>query len=131
MAQAPKLTIGTIAWTDLTVPETEKVRDFYKELVGWESSPVDIGENYQDYNMMPPGSETPVAGICHAMGVNAGIPPQWMIYIVVEDLEQCKRRCVELGGKVLMQHPSMHMCVIQDPAGAVCALYAAPSEPAQ
>lgn len=123
-----KPTVGTIAWVDLTVPQADTVRDFYKELVGWQSSPVDMG-GYNDYTMMPPGSETPVAGICHSTGVNAGIPPQWMIYILVDDLEQCKKRCVELGGKVLVEHPSMTMCIIQDPAGAVCALFSPPIEP--
>ena len=28
---------GRIIWTDLTVSNTEEVRDFYKAVVGWEA----------------------------------------------------------------------------------------------
>ena len=43
---------GTIAWIDLTVPDAETVRDFYEQVTGWRSEPVDMGE-YSDYNMLP------------------------------------------------------------------------------
>ena len=81
---------------------------------------------YRDYSMGPPGGDA-VAGICHKRGVNAALPSVWMIYITVADLEAALARCRELGGKVLQDPKSMgplsRYCVIQDPAGAVCALY--------
>lgn len=120
--------VGSIAWMDLTVDDAERVRDFYSQVVGWSSSPVSMGE-YQDFNMMAPSSGSPVAGICHRRGANSEQPSQWMIYLVVDDLERSVARCVELGGKVVVRprHMGGHgsFCVIQDPAGAVAALFQA------
>ena len=66
----PKL--GTIAWVDLTVADAPKIRDFYKKVIGWNPSPVKMGD-YDDYNMVSPATEKPAAGICHARGENEGL----------------------------------------------------------
>lgn len=92
--------IGSIVWQDLTVENTENLRDCYSQVVGWTSSPVGMGE-YDDFNMTGPGSDQAAAGICHARGSNVNLPPQWLIYISVENVEASARRCVELGGKVI------------------------------
>lgn len=115
---------GTIMWTDLTVPDAERVRDFYAEVVGWRPSPVDMGE-YEDFNMLPLGSDAPAAGVCHARGMNADMPPVWMVYIVVADIEPSLQACQRLGGRILAGpkgEPGGRFAVIQDPAGAVAAL---------
>ena len=69
----------------------------------------------------------PVAGICHARGGNAGFPPVWLVYIIVADLDESVRRCLEHGGKLRLPVKSMgtqgRYCVIEDPAGAVAALF--------
>lgn len=125
MSNTPKPPVGSISWCDLTVPDAGKVRDFYSAVVGWTAAPLSMGD-YEDYCMNRPGSDETVAGICHARGVNAKIPPQWMMYITVADVEASARRCVELGGKVLDGPRPLsggHFCVIRDPAGAVAALF--------
>ena len=77
-------------------------------------------------------SGTPVAGICHARGQNANLPPQWLSYLSVADLDQSINSCESLGGRVLCSKRNMgsygRMCVIQDPAGAVVALIQPPGE---
>ena len=117
---------GTVAWTDLTVPDAEGIREFYQQVVGWTPEPVDMG-GYSDFNMVAPGSGQPAAGICHARGPNAHLPAQWMVYIVVADLEESLAACRAGGGEVLAQPRSMGpgsaYAVIRDPAGAVAALY--------
>ena len=118
--------VGSITWIDLTVADAENVRDFYKEVVGWKSSPVSMGD-YDDYTMNTPASDNAVAGICHAQGSNAALPPQWLIYITVENVDKSSQRCVEMGGKIISGPKEISgygkMCVIQDPAGAVAALF--------
>ena len=116
--------IGSIAWTDLTVENAEEVSNFYKDVVGWSPEPVRMGD-YNDFNMNRPGDGEATVGICHARGANANIPPQWLIYLTVENVEKSSKRCVELGGKIIDGPRSMgkdQFCVIQDPAGAVAAL---------
>ena len=117
---------GRIGWIDLTVPDAVAIRDFYREVAGWTASAVNMG-GYDDYCMNPAGAEQPVAGICHARGSNTGLPPVWLIYITVADLEESIRRTVERGGKVRRPPEDMgsmgRFCVIEDPAGAVAALF--------
>ena len=121
-----KTAAGTMAWVDLTVPDAETIRDFYARVVGWVPEPVDMG-GYSDFNMTVPGTGTPAAGICHARGVNADMPPVWMVYLVVKSLEVSLASVREGGGAVLAGPKSMGpgsaYAVIRDPAGAVAALY--------
>ena len=120
MADQPKPKLGTIAWVDLTVADAEKVRDFYKKVIGWEPSPVKMGD-YDDYNMVAPATEKPAAGICHARGGNAKIPPQWMVYVPVQDLEASIKTAEKSDGSVVARLGKT-MCIIKDPAGAVMGL---------
>ena len=125
MADQGKPAIGAIGWIDLTVEDAEQVRDFYAAVTGWRPEPVVMG-GYDDFNMTSPETGEPAAGVCHARGGNAGLPPVWMIYIVVEDLDASVEACRTGGGELLAGPRSMggdRYCVIRDPAGAVAALY--------
>jgi uncharacterized protein len=125
MADTPKP--GAIAWTDLTVPDAEALRDFYSRVVGWTPQPLSMGE-YSDYVMVS-SDGSGVAGVCHARGSNADLPPQWLVYIVVRDVNASAAECVALGGTIVAGPRPMgggRFCVIRDPAGAVCALFAPP-----
>ena len=124
MTEESKPRVGSISWFDLTVKDATGVRDFYREVVGWGVEARSMGE-YDDYCMTQPGSGETVAGVCHARGPNTKLPPQWIIYITVENVDKSIERCKALGGKVI-DGPRMYgdkqFCVIQDPAGAVAAL---------
>ena len=119
----PKL--RTIGWVDLTVPDADRIRDFYSAVVGWTTSDVEMG-GYSDYCMHPSEGEPPIAGVCHARGVNAALPRYWLVYLVVPDLDRSLAECRTRGGKVVVPVRSMgeaRYAVIEDPAGAVAALY--------
>lgn len=120
--------VGRIAWLDLTVSDAAVIRDFYRRVVGWSVQDVameDSGERYADYQMLGEDG-TPAAGVCHARGVNLGLPPVWMIYLPVGDLAESLRRVPEEGGRVIkaMQGADGHYlyAVVQDPVGAYLAL---------
>ena len=123
MARKP---IGSITWMDLTVPDATKVRDFYHQVVGWQPAGLDMG-GYEDFMMNMPDSGDCVAGVGHARGANAELPPVWLMYITVADLDRSIASCRELGGEVLAGPKNYgdqaRYCVIRDPAGAVAALY--------
>lgn len=125
MSNSERPPVGSIGWLDLTVEAAEEVRDFYRQVVGWKAEPADMGD-YEDFTMMTPVGGEPVGGVCHARGGNAGLPAQWLIYIVVADLDRSMADCRALGGEVISGPRSMdgsRYCVIRDPAGAVAALY--------
>lgn len=117
--------VGTVGWIDLTAPGADGLREFYQRVVGWRSRPVDMG-GYTDYAMVAPGSGQDTAGVCHARGINAEMPPVWLVYFKVADLDASVAACRAAGGEVLAaprQLGAVRLCVIRDPAGAVCALY--------
>ena len=116
--------LGKIVWHDLTVPDAEKVRAFYSAVVGWRSDPVDMG-GYSDY-MMVGTNEEPGGGICWARGENADLPPQWLLYVMIENLDASLDKCRALGGTVLAGPRALgkgqRFAVVRDPAGAVMAI---------
>jgi predicted enzyme related to lactoylglutathione lyase len=114
-----------MVWIDLTVSNADEVRDFYADVVGWKPSEVDMG-GYSDYSMNTPESGTTITGVCHAAGINADMPPAWMPYFTVADLDGSIARCTDRGGEVVVAPRSLgegRFCVVKDPAGAVAALY--------
>ena len=110
---------------DLTVSNADEVRDFYAAVVGWQPEAVDMGE-YADYSMVDPESGEPICGVCHARGQNADLPPVWLMYIVVEDLDASLATCVSKGGHVVLPARGFggmgRFAVIRDPGGAHVAL---------
>ena len=120
--------IGCIAWLDLTVSDASATRDFYRQVVGWRVQDVkmaDVSDRYADYNMVCDDGN-PAAGICHARGVNLGLPPIWMIYLPVGDLAESIRRVQEEGGQIVKatrgSNGEYECVVVQDPVGACLAL---------
>jgi uncharacterized protein len=125
MSAKKKAAIGSINWRDLTVPDATKVSAFYSAVVGWKIVSLDMG-GYNDYCMNTPRTGETVAGICHARGMNADLPPQWLMYVTVKDLNASLRQCRKLGGKVVRATRSFgesRYSVIRDPAGAHVALF--------
>lgn len=121
-----KPAVGSIGWVDLTIADAEGIRDFYAEIVGWQPEALDMG-GYSDFVMKEPESGKSVTGVCHARGGNADLPPQWLVYFVVVDLDASLAAVARRGGKALSairsMGPTARYVVIQDPAGAVCMLY--------
>lgn len=117
--------IGKIGWIDITVDDATGLRDFYKEVVGWQADEVSMGE-YSDFAMAMPATSEAVSGICHARGSNANSPGGWLIYIIVADIEASIAACKANGGKIVVETRSLaggQFCVIEDPSGATAALY--------
>ena len=116
---------GGVSWIDLTVDNAEELRDFYAETVGFNVENVDMG-GYSDFMMLSKSDKDLAVGVCHARGSNTGLPPQWLVYFNVADLDESLKSCESRGGKRISGPKSMgesiRYCVIEDPAGAVCAL---------
>jgi predicted enzyme related to lactoylglutathione lyase len=117
--------IGKIGWIDMTVEDAAGLRDFYQKVVGWNVEDTNMGD-YSDYTMMSPDDGDAIAGVCHARGSNADLPGGWLIYITVADITASTTACVANGGKVVVEPRGLAggtFCVIEDPSGAVSALY--------
>ncbi len=118
--------VGSVGWLDLTVEDAAAVKEFYEEVVGWSSSGVEMN-GYEDFVMSTPGGQAPVGGVCHARGPNSDIPPFWIVYFMVEDLDTSVAAVVSGGGAIVSGPRSMgatgRYCIIRDPAGAYAGLF--------
>lgn len=127
-AEAGTTRVGSIAWLDLSVSDAPATRDFYREVVGWAVEDVgmeDAGERYADYAMVA-GDGQAAAGVCHARGANADLPPVWLIYLPVGDLAESLRIVEEEGGEIITStrgsDGNFAYAVVRDPVGATLAL---------
>ncbi len=126
MSQTDKPQIGSLGWVDLTVNNADQIVEFYKNVVGWEIDKFNMGD-YDDYILKLPGTNIPVAGICNAKGLNKDIPPVWLNYFTVENVDISADECVKMGGSLIIPPKKMgeygRFCIIKDPAGVICALF--------
>lgn len=120
--------VGKIAWLDLTVADADSTRDFYTQVVGWraEAFPMEHeGIAYNDYMLYDAIGEV-ASGICWARGGNATLPPVWLLYVPVGDIEESIQLVAELGGEVLKRQEGengvVHYAIVRDPVGAYLAL---------
>lgn len=112
---------GIFVWHDLMTTEPARARDFYTRLLGWtaEEVPAPMGS----YVLFKAGGKA-VGGLV-PMDAKAGVPPHWMPYVSVADLDLAVARAGELGARVLVPHLSMERvgrwAVLADPQGGVFA----------
>jgi uncharacterized protein len=116
---------STISWHDLTVDDADSISDFYCRIAGWTKEPYNMGD-YSDY-VMKDAAGNVTGGICNARGSNKDIPPVWLCYITVSDLDKSLEACTAAGGQVAGSKKTMGeqgtYCLIRDPAGAYVMLW--------
>ena len=113
---------GALTWNELASVDPEASADFYGELFGWKAEPFE-------------GTPMKYLGIQNSEGHgNGGIrdtmenePTYWLVYFGTADIDGDAAKAAELGATVLA--PPMDIgvgkiAVLQDPQGAVFALYA-------
>lgn len=115
-------TAGRFVWHELLTPDPQKAQQFYSALFGWTTSQEDMGE-FGKYTMIHHG-EPGIGGVMPAEG---GVPPHWLTYVTVDDVDAAVASTKELGGRVIrppFDVPNVgRMAVIADPDGAVIAPY--------
>jgi len=116
---------GEFCWNELMTTDTSKAKEFYGKLFGW---------TYQDHPMkdmtytMFNNGEKGVAGLLQIPQQDKGkIPPHWMSYILVTDLEETLNNAQILGGQVKVPATSIEgfgrFGILSDPTGAHIALW--------
>ncbi len=113
---------GALTWNELGSPDMDGSAAFYGDLLGWSTSPMEAGD--MPYLVISNG-ERSNGGIRPPMPPEA--PPCWLVYFATDDLAGSLATVSELGGTVLMGDTDIgvgHIAVVQDPQGAVFALFA-------
>jgi hypothetical protein len=103
------------------VPDLEAAKRFYGELFGWtfrESSA--SGVTYVEF-----AAQGDVQGGMMASPSNGDIPPHWMGYVAVADVDASAKAAAEAGGKVLVSPTDIpnvgRFAIILDPQGGAFA----------
>jgi len=111
---------GHPCWFELSVADPDAAEAFYTALLGWEWSRVDMGAF--DYHLAQSGAEM-VAGAFPLIQCPDGTPPNWMIYIAVDDCDATAAQVAALGGKIWKDPADIpgtgRFAVLGDPQGAV------------
>jgi uncharacterized protein len=126
---------GTFCWLELHAHDPAAAKRFYAEMFGWTTNdmPVGPGENdvYTVYQL--DGRDVAASTAMMPEQRAGGMPSAWLQYIAVENADETAAKARELGGTVLMgPFDAMElgrMAIIQDPAGAVFAVWQAKSHP--
>jgi uncharacterized protein len=114
---------GTLCWADLTTDDPKRAEEFYGGLFGWQFMRDE--RDASGYVHIKNG-EHPIGGIPPVRPRPPGVPPHWLAYFQVDDVDAVANKAKEKGGKLLLAPMSMEnvgrMAVIADPQGAVFAL---------
>lgn len=129
--QAESSAPGHFSWYDLNTTDWEAARAFYGELFGWTESGMMPDSPAGPYWMFKSQSGDRSLGGMSAMAAKMGVPPHWLCYVTVDDLDRALERVQSQGGTVVngpMEVPGGDRIVhCMDPQGAAFALHAAPA----
>jgi predicted enzyme related to lactoylglutathione lyase len=117
---------GEFCWYELGTRDINAAVKFYTELANWGTQTHDMGEQGVYYLFQVDGGDV---GGGYQMGGPQfeGVPPHWMPYVWVDDVDAVAAEAARLGGNVVappMDVPNVgRMAFLQDPHGAHFAIF--------
>ena len=119
---------GEICWTEIAVTDLDACKSFYENVFGWqiEESKTEVSEfEYYEYDTGEGYKSGGIYELTDEMKEN-NLPPHFVNYIAVDDLDASAEKVKELGGTIMVEPQEIpntgRMCVAQDPTGAMFAL---------
>jgi uncharacterized protein len=127
MQEAPTYAPGTFCWVELGTTDGEAAKKFYTGLFDWDFTDNPMGPGMVYTMLKKDGKDV---GALYKMGPEMqGIPPHWLSYVSVKNVDESTAKAKGLGGTALKDPFDVadvgRMSVIQDPTGAVFALWQA------
>jgi uncharacterized protein len=113
---------GAMAWNELASPDLDASAEFYRELFDWQTEPMEGGG--MPYLIIKTSDGHMNGGIRPAM---ENEPSYWGVYFGADDIDARLTQAGELGGTTLVPATDIGMgkiAVVQDPTGAVFAMFA-------
>jgi predicted enzyme related to lactoylglutathione lyase len=115
---------GTLCWADLNTPDAEGAKAFYGGLFGWKITP---GEKDPSGYLHIQNGETMIGGVPPANQRPPNVPPHWLLYFEVSDVDSTAAEATRQGGTLPMPPLSIEnvgrLAVVADPQGAVFAIF--------
>ena len=117
--------LNSIAWNELITPDPATAVKFYGDLFGWTTEPFGGGPN--PYTLFKHNGEM-FGGVMAPP--QPGIPPHWLNYVAVADLDAAFAKAVSLGATACVPPMSIgeagRIAVLRDPQGAGFGLHQPP-----
>jgi predicted enzyme related to lactoylglutathione lyase len=112
-------------WHELMTTDTRSAGSFFSKVVGWKT---EAWPNNPSYTLFKAGGQI-MAGLMalpeDALAMH--VPPNWLSYVGVSNVDDSARKAESLGGKVVKAPSDIptvgRFAVIQDPQGATLALF--------
>ncbi len=118
---------GEICWTEVATTDLDQAATFYTELFGWKIKSDNNPEF--EYRSFQDGRGYDVGGMYQINPEMMGghdVPPHFMTYVSVDDVDETVRLAKEKGATIQREPMDIpdtgRMAVIADPAGAVFAV---------
>jgi len=112
---------GMFCWDELHTKDTASAMKYYAGLFGWTTKVTEGPMKY--WHWMSGGKD--LGGMM--MLTMPTVPPNWLSYIAVSDVDASTAKVKTLGGKVMMDPRDVEkvgkFSVVQDPTGATFALF--------
>ncbi|MCD0448123.1 VOC family protein [Actinocorallia sp. API 0066] len=110
---------GAWSWNELNTRDPAAAQEFYPKVFGWDAGGDAFYTEWKIDDrtiggMMPIPPELP-----------PDVPPHWLVYFAVDDVDASAKLAVELGGEQtspFVDSPAGRLTVLRDPQGAVFAL---------
>lgn len=117
---------GEFCWNELATTDVAAAKNFYGKVFGWQFDEHDMGE--MTYTMIKHKDKDSFAGIwAIPKDQQKQIPPHWMAYILVENLEKALEKATQNGAKIMKPATNAgdhgQFAIIADPTGAHLALW--------
>jgi predicted enzyme related to lactoylglutathione lyase len=118
---------GTFCWHEIATPNAPAAKAFYSSLIGYSADDREMAGGGGTYTMLGANGGH-VAGLYELNeAFTPGVPPHWMSYIWVDDVDASAARAKELGGTVTSEPFDVagvgRIAIVRDPTGAVVGLY--------
>ena len=115
---------GTLCWADLCTPDTQAAEKFYSGLLGWK---LEAGEKDTSGYLHIKNGEEFIGGMPPAKHLQPGVPPYWLAYFLVDDVDATANKAKEMGAELYCPPMTVEgvgrMSIIADPQGAVFAIF--------
>jgi predicted enzyme related to lactoylglutathione lyase len=120
---------GHFCWIELATSDALAAKKFYSDVFGWSARENDMGEMGIYYIFRKGDGDAAAMYKLMPDQVHQGIPPNWLTYIAVSSADQTVEKARSLGATILQPPFDVYdmgrMSVLQDPQGAVFALWEA------
>ena len=129
MQETPEYKPGTFCWVELATSDNEAAKTFYTKLFGWTFLDHPMGPDMVYTMLQLNGKDVGALYKLMPDQVSMGVPPNWLSYISVTSADESTEKAKAAGATVLKEPFDVmtvgRMSVIQDPTGAVFALWQA------